>query len=51
MRSMSKSEIGCPEVSKGIVSTSTTQKCYERTETAVRAAVRGGESKDVGGDG
>ena len=33
------------------VLTSATQLCYARAETAVSAAVRGGESKDVGGDG
>lgn len=32
-------------------STGTTQRCYARAETAVSAAVSGGESKDVGGDG
>jgi len=32
-------------------SKSATQQCYARAETAVSAAVSGGESKDVGGDG
>ena len=40
-----------PDVPRGILRKNTAQQRYARADTVVSAAVSGGESRDVGGDG